>query len=269
MSDHAKLRRPSDDGEVVSLGLASLPLVILLFQSGGALSLLAGAQLIVLAVALRLIHVGKRIHYAYAISEEAPRPFIPHKLVGSGLIGVAAWLMAAEHFSTLGPTLLIGLAATLLSVVAFGPDPLHAKISSDPQRHAAKAGQSYIKDASISIEHEVARLASLHDPQLDSLVDRARDVLDAALGRIEASPSQLDRLKKPIDKFLELLDLETTKLLATEDKPSEIDMHRFCGKLDAMCEAFERRRGTKRAQPAEFQSGLGHLFKQVDGRSAA
>ena len=119
------------------LFLAAFPMVLWLFQGSAVALFSAMLQFGLLGLALRLVARGQEITRAYHAARVAHRPKLPRKVIGSVLIGLVVFILAGHQFHALTVPLLCGIAATGLSIAAFGVDPMKDKGLDDPERPIA------------------------------------------------------------------------------------------------------------------------------------
>ena len=255
------------------LFLAAFPLFAWLFQGSFAGIATAFFQLWLLSLALRLIATGQRHHHRYDMTAGARAPRIPRKLLGSILMGVMVTILAGHHFHNLLLPLAIGAAAFVLSVAAFGLDPMRDKPSvRNPRQDALHAAELALEHADHQLARIADRIAMLEDAELTRRTEAARQLVMRLMRSFARDPFSLMRLQRPVDKFIGLLDAEANRLCSGDARESSTFVRRrYIAKLEVMTESFETsaRKTRVRGDKDAFEMEADLLLNRMPTHSAA
>ncbi|MBS0125587.1 hypothetical protein [Thetidibacter halocola] len=254
------------------LFLAAFPLVLWLFQGSAVALLSALVEFMLLALALRLIAQGQAVTRAYDAARVAYRPKLPRKLMGSTLIGLVVLILAGHQFPTLLWPLACGLMAFLLSVLAFGIDPMKDKGLDDPAELQRLQHKALITEVETTLAEVVSRVAGLNDADLTR---RSRAATETVLRLMRASaqePAQLDQLRKPLTTVTRILGEEVMRLESDwEGAQQPFARRRYVAKLSLLVEKFQDLafRGGVRVGRDAFDMEADLLLERMRGDSAA
>ncbi|MFZ7091605.1 hypothetical protein [Primorskyibacter sp. 2E233] len=224
------------------LFLAAFPLVLWLFQDSTLGIVTALIEMLLFAVALRLISSGQKIQDAYNAAEVAHRPRVPRKVIGSLLIGVMVMILAGMHYDTLIFPLMIGGVALGLSLTSFGIDPLQDKGLDNPEVLARIEAAEYLVQTEDTLIELSERVAELGDADLTLQTDAARDLATRIARAFSSDARDLTRLRKPMAKFIEILSTEITRLEeAWHGEDYFFARRRYVAKVKILAESFEER----------------------------
>ncbi|WP_376871153.1 5-bromo-4-chloroindolyl phosphate hydrolysis family protein [Albirhodobacter sp. R86504] len=193
-------KHPLDGRPVWIVGFAS-PLLLLGIGDGGVTLVRSLGGFALIWAAMMLVREGLRAQTAFDARRVARRPALPRKILGSLAFGAGLALAAAE--ATLLNALTSGAVGTVLSLVAFGIDPLRDKgmegIDTFQQDRVARVvaeGEKHLaamKDA----------ILRTRDRQLEARVDRfcahARDLFRV----VEEDPADLAQARRYMGVYLE------------------------------------------------------------------
>lgn len=225
----------------VLLFLAAFPLILLLFHGTATSAFAAVLQLVLLALALRLIHRGQQVEEDWFQNRSARPPRLPRKTIGSALIGLTLLLLAGHHFATLWLPLGFGLLGMALSLAAFGRDPLRGSTAVQDRARRAQI-EAALGRVEAVLKQQVDKAASLGDAELAGRAEGLRITVMALLRALSEDPAEAKRLRRPVARFLELFAAENDRLHAaweTEDRPKA--RLRYLARIAALGEAFEDR----------------------------
>jgi hypothetical protein len=250
-------RRGLDSG-LNLLFLATLPMLLWLFR--GSLAGVAGALalLATLWLALRLVADGQRRQEAYDAATTARRPRLPRKILGSLLLALVALLLAGQQFAGLAGPMAAGAAALLLSLLAFGPDPLRDKgcpnAAALPRPLSGEAAQAEETAQAMAIEARLSRVVNRLDPLGDADLLRRSEALRLAVTRPLreqiGNPRLFARILALAERLAEILETEARRLHAAQGGSDQrFARRRFVAKLEALAETFEAR-AAKAVSPA-------------------
>ncbi|MFZ5964755.1 hypothetical protein ACOXXX_17570 [Thalassococcus sp. BH17M4-6] len=271
-----KVRRPHDaepQGSAIGLlFLAGCPLFLLVFHGSPAGILAAATLLALLGGALSLIRKGQLVQQAYDAAEVAYRPRIPYKILGSALIGLLAAILALSQFDTLLMPLGLGVLAMLLSIAAFGADPRRDKGTDNPEVVLRKLAADQIAATERALERIVQDIDTLDDAELTSRTDAVRVAVARLLRALSSNPAELRSLRKPLVKFLQMLQSEVDQLSEHwADERRARARKRYLSRLSAIARAFEARARKQRDLIAgdafEFETDL--LLDRMPHETAA
>ncbi|TNF10823.1 MAG: hypothetical protein EP320_16460 [Rhodobacteraceae bacterium] len=200
-------RRPDtrhpEEGRPFWIVAAALPFLLGAFGEGpfalaralGAFALIAGAAW--------TIREGLRAEFAYVARAAARRPAFPRKIVGSVLYGIGLALGAqAPELGMIGAGA-IGVIGTIVSLVAFGFDPMKDKGMEDidpfQQERVArvvKEGEAYLTQMRSAITPSGERVLI---SRVDQFATTARDLFRA----VEEDPGDLAQARRYMTVYLE------------------------------------------------------------------
>lgn len=231
------VRRGADN--LPLLMLAALPMLLWIFE--GSLLALLGAlfHLSLLAGAILLIAQGHEAHEAYDAAKAARRPALPRKLLGSAMIGALVFLLGATRFADILPPILLGIAATLFAVAAFGADPLRDKGLDDPTYLAERRAEALMMRADAALRDVVTRVAALRDAQLQARTEAIHGASMRLVRALGSDPRRLIELEKPLMRFLALIENEAVRLEAGWRDSPERSARFYVTRLEALSVAFE------------------------------
>ena len=149
-----------------------------------------------------LMRDGLKAHAAYAQRKVARRPAIPRKLFGSLMIGLGAGIAAWSNAPGVVAPVIFGVAAAVLSIGAFGLDPMKDKgmegIDTFQQDRVAKVvdeAESYLS----GMQDAVKRAG---DRQVEARVDRFVTKVREMIRTVEEDPRDLTGAKKFLGVYL-------------------------------------------------------------------
>lgn len=277
---------PSDglgplDSELGVLFLAAFPLILMFFKDSAASAFAAVLQLALLLAGLCLIHRGQKRQNEYDAAEDARAPRLPRKLVGSGLIGVMVTLLAGHHFATLLLPLCFGGLASALSVASFGIDPMRDKQAATPvpapgaaPRPARPAPEmtAALDRIDARLEDMVCDIANLDDAEMTRQIEALRSGVMGLILALCEDGSGVERLRKPVVRFVELLRRENAQVIAAwSDANRDRARRRYILRITALGDTFEehaRAAGTRAGRDAfELQADL--LWHRMPASRAA
>ena len=253
------------------LMLAALPMLLWIFE--GSLLALFGAlfHLSLLAGAVMLIAQGHEAHEAYEAAKAARRPALPKKLIGSAMIGVLVFLLAATRFTDVLPPILLGIAAMLLGVAAFGADPLRDKGLDDPDYLAERRADALMTRADAALRDVVTRVSALGDPQLQTRTEAIHGASMRLLRALGSDPRRLLELEKPLMRFLALMENEAARLENGWRDSPERSGRFYVTRLEALSVAFESgaRQRRSRETPDVYALDTDLLVERMQREAAA
>lgn len=224
------------------LYLAAFPLVLWLFRESGAAFIVAVVEMTLFAFALRLISSGHRIQREYDLAEVAYRPRLPRKVLGSALIGVMVAVLAATHFSAAVIPLLLGLFGFGLGLSAFGIDPMQDKGLDNPEVLARLEAHDYLELVNDTLFELSERVASLGDAELTLQTDATRNMASRVVKALSGNREDLRRLRKPVDKFVEILSTEVGRLEQEwVGDSAAFARRRYLAKVKVLADSFDER----------------------------
>lgn len=252
--------------------LAAFPLLLWVFQGSFTGIATALLEIWLFSMALRLISRGQKVQREYELAEVADRPALPRKLLGSVLIGVMVLILAGHQFQSLLLPLLSGLAATGLSILAFGLDPLRDKGMDDPAVIARMECEAAQEALSHRLDVVADQVAALQDAELIRRTDRARDLIDRLMQDTARDADSFARIRKPIETFAHMLSEEVQRLLdSAEGSDFTFARRRYMAKLQVMTESFSthaRKKGYQAGRDA-FEREADNLLNRMPRESAA
>lgn len=172
------------------------------FTGGGAhLILSLGATAIGLLSAW-LTREGIRAQDAYDARRVARRPAFPRKIVGAGLMGVAVGLAAWMSNPSAAIAAGVGVAAALLHLGAFGPDPLRDKGAEGIDTFQTDRVARAVDEAEKLLTAMSDAILRANDRKLEARVDRFATTARAMFRSIEGDPSDLTAARKFLSVYL-------------------------------------------------------------------
>ena len=273
MTDRHRTGQPDDrlgplETGLAVLSLSAFPIVLLLFQGTSTSVFTAILELVLFVAALRLIHRGQILRIAYDKAEIARAPRLPRKIIGALLIGVMVMILAGHHFVSLLVPLAFGALATALSLAAFGVDPLRDKGAQEsaPEplataRRPRPDTQAALDRIDATLDAMVCEIAALGDAQLTRHTEALKGAVMGLIRALGEDPDGMERLHRPVVKFVKLLRRENDDLLAawTTDE-RERARRRYRTRITALGQTFEefaRKSGKKAGRDAfELEADL-------------
>ncbi|WP_121632856.1 5-bromo-4-chloroindolyl phosphate hydrolysis family protein [Tropicibacter alexandrii] len=179
------------------------PIVLAATSFGGALELaagLTGAGAMLLGA--WLMRDGLKAHAAYAARKVARRPAIPRKLFASVMLGIGSAIAAWSNEPGLVAPVIYGLAATVLSLGAFGLDPMTDKgmegVDTFQQDRVAKVVDE-AEDFLTGMQDAIRRAG---DRQVEARVDRFVSKVREMIRTVEEDPRDLTAARKYLGVYL-------------------------------------------------------------------
>lgn len=230
------------------LFLAASPLFFWLFIGSPGTALGAIFHLALIAAGLGLIGSGTRIEARYNAARTARRPKLPRKLFGALMLGLSACLLAAGQFSSWEYPCAFGLAGFVLSISAFGLDPMRDKGFDDPHLLALHAAERGLAQTDAALSALVDRVAQLGEPDLILRMEAVRSAI-LRLARAHAkSPEESAGFEKPLATFVSIAEGEVSLLEQTWSQNSHRAANRFTQRIAALTNGFEARARKRRAR---------------------
>ncbi|MBY6003403.1 hypothetical protein KUV62_05770 [Salipiger bermudensis] len=258
---------PLDSGLSV-LFLAAFPIVLLLFQGTATSVFTAVLELVLFAAALRMIRRGQKLQNAYEAAAAARAPRLPRKIIGALLIGVMVLILAGHHFTGLLVPAAFGVLGTLLSIGAFGIDPMRDKGAQDSEPEPLATARRPRPDTQVALdridstlEGMICEIAALGDTQLTRHCEALKGAVMGLIRALGEDPDGMERLHKPVVKFVKLLRRENDDLLAAWDTDErDRARRRYRTRITALGQTFEefaRKSGKKAGRDAfELEADL-------------
>jgi hypothetical protein len=240
---------PLDSG-LGLLFLAAFPLILLLFQGRASSVFAAVLQLVMLLSALRLIHRGQQIQNAYDAATTACAPRFPRKIAGAVLIGLMVLILAGHHFANLLLPLAFGIAATGLSLAAFGIDPLKprgcmcgtGKACGEDTTGPDPLALEALERINAKLDEMVYEVANLGDTELTRQVEALKNGIMGLIRTLGEDPGGIRRLRRPVVRFVELFRRENDQLVAAWDTVDRVRARRrYVARVTALGDTFEDR----------------------------
>ncbi|WP_156943782.1 hypothetical protein [Roseivivax isoporae] len=274
MTHIPSIPRPSERTLADALPLLLLSACPLLFWLlDGSLLMMLGAvfHFALLVGGALLIGAGHRRAQGYDAAEAAARPRVPRKLLGSALLGLLVFLLAAAQFTVWLPPVALGLAGFGFAVAAFGADPLRDKGLDDPTYLGRKAAEALLTETDGALRDIVDRVAGLGDPNLALRTEAMHGAILRLLRAFSADPGQLLDLERPLDKFLRLASAEVGRLEHGWRHDRATAAQSYATRLAALTAAFETgaRQRRQRATPDTYALDADLLLQRMGGHAAA
>lgn len=159
-----------------------------------------GATALLLAGAW-LTREGMRAHQAYDERRVARRPAIPRKIFGAVLVGAGVGFGASVSQPGLAPFGL-ALAAALLHLVAFGPDPLRDKGAEGVDDYQTDRVARAVDEAEKLLAGMGDAILRAGDRALEARVERFAATARAMFRGVEADPRDLTAARKYLTVYL-------------------------------------------------------------------
>lgn len=192
------------------LFLSSFPLLLTLLQGGSAQFVTAAVAVGLFVFALRLMAMGIAAQAAYDADPDALRPGLPRKTMGAVLIGEMVFFLADRAELHSYAPIALGVSATLLCIITFGPDPHRHKI--DPAVLKRKRQIRAVRAAHSALTHFVHRVQDTGDSELARQTAIATSFVQKVLINVQNDSESLERIQKPMAKFIGRLDREVQEL---------------------------------------------------------
>lgn len=254
------------------LFLAALPMLLWIFQGSFSGMATGIAMIWTLSVALRLISTGQKIHRAYDAATSARPPRLPRKLLGSALLGFVALILAGHRFDALLLPVGCGVAAAILSLIAFRPDPMTRKgcpESAQPRDQTETLQVSALNDRLTAISDT---LEPLSDADLLRRTEALRLTVTQHLTKAIGDEARFDRVLALADRIATMIEAEAPRLLAAQGHTDQtFARRRFVAKLETLFETFEdrARKLTGPARTDAFDEEAQRLLDRMPRESAA
>ena len=254
------------------LFFAACPLFLWVFH-GSFIGLVAAALLLGLfATGLSMIRQGQRVQAAYDAAEVAYKPRFPRKIFGCVQIGLLVIVLAIPQFASLWVPFLVGMLAAGLGIAAFGPDPMRDKGTDNPEFVLRQRAAELIGATNAALDRMVADLSPLGDAELVRRTQAVQTAVMRLLRALSSDPSELRALRKPLMKFLQMLNFEVDRLVDSwEGEEAPQARTRYVAKLDALARAFEKRARKRRDSETRdaFELETDLLLDRMTHESAA
>lgn len=182
--------------------IASVPLLFTAFgqDAVGLVGHLAGFGLI--ASAMWITGEGLRAEAAYRTRRVARRPAIPRKLFGAVIAGAGLGLGAAEPGALAGAGL-IGVAGTVLHLLAFGMDPMRDKGRGNGDDFQQDRAQRMIEEGQAMLTAMQEAVARTHDRTLQSRVAAFAATVQGLFDRVLDNPGDLGAARRYLGVYLQ------------------------------------------------------------------
>lgn len=206
---------------------AAVPFLLQAFGDGaeglvrglGAFALVAGGAF--------LLREGLRAEAAWQARRVARRPAIPRKIFGSVIVGLGLGLGAQAPEMGLPGAITVGVVGTILSLLAFGPDPMRDKgmegVDSFQQDRVARAvteGEKHLREMRDAISRA-------QDGVLSARVERFAETARQLFRAVEQDPGDLAAARRYMGVYLEGARDATVKFAdlwtATRDPKARAD----------------------------------------------
>ncbi|MFD1341642.1 hypothetical protein [Litorisediminicola beolgyonensis] len=253
------------------LFLAACPMLLWLFDGSATAIGAVGVHFGLIALAIRLITRGRIEKARFDAAKSATRPRVPRLILGAMSLGFLVFLLAAGQFTTLVPALGFGVAGTIASLGAFGVDPLRHKGLDDPEYLARKEAEHVIATADAALVKAVTRVAQLDEPELTLRIESVRSAMLRLLRACGTQPDEVANLRKPLERFIELIAAETERLeteFAIEPKTAG---RRYAARIALLSDGFEARARQKKSRTSAdaFAFDADLLAERLEERHAA
>ena len=261
--DYSQLKLPADPRNQQAVGLlflATLPLAFSMLQDptwqrlltcGGLLGLFGGS--------LYSISLGLKDAERYDSQPVARAAPLKGRLIGAAGLGLASGLTTVMRGGDIGQVIAVGLLASILSVVAFGIDPLkHKGLETAEQRQSHKIDKTRTRVAAkmAMIKGYVAPLACA---EIMPHLTRFEDAVEQMVQAVELDPSRARSLQKYLGVYLDGAQEASARFIAIYRGTGDVDAHaRYVTLLRDLGHAFEKR-------AFEYaEDGLDKLNVQID-----
>ncbi|MDJ0823077.1 MAG: hypothetical protein QNJ09_14865 [Paracoccaceae bacterium] len=260
------------DSALNVLFISAFPLILWLIKGSTVSVLSAIVQIVLFAMALRLISKGQKLQAEYDSAPAAHRPFLPRKIAGSLLIGTVVMILSSHHFAGFILPGALGLVATGLGIAAFGPDPLRDKRTASAGNPQVSRSEALVRDFETALDCITDDINRLGDAELTQRTEAGCDVARTTLHSVADNERELLRLCKPLAKFIELLDAEVARLEQDwQGEDTDFARRRYVAKLDVLAQSFAERmrKSSKRNGKHAFDVEADILMGRMQQETAA
>lgn len=224
------------------LFLAPTPLLLGLLVGSPYFRVAALVVFVLVGLAVWLLRQGVRAQLAYDAAQSARRPRLPLKLFGAVFIGLAmAFLSLRPDWSGLDLAL-PGLTATVLALVAFGPDPLKHKGIDAPGAGDRMRADEAVQRARGKLEAIGRKIGLLADPELDAGFARLDVAASHLFDAMQGDPARQRSLRKHVGVFIDAATEATDRFSViyrgTRDAETK---SRYLAMIDDLAQQFEAR----------------------------
>lgn len=149
-----------------------------------------------------LLREGLRAEAAFNLRKIAKRPAIPRKLFSTVLTGAGVTLGALAGGADLAASLIYGVTAGVLHVLAFGTDPFRDKLVEGIDTFQQDRVAKVVDEAEDYLAEIRAQIDSLNERGLNA---RVGDFIDSArimIDRVEGDPRDLTAARKYLGVYL-------------------------------------------------------------------
>ena len=158
-------------------------------------------------------------------------------------------ILAGHHFSDLLFPLVLGAMATGLSLAAFGLDPRTDKRAEDPERERRLRMEGALERIERDLKAPVLEVEPLGDAELTRRVDALTTGVFVLVRTLGERPADIDRLQKPVSKFIEIMTRENRTLIERwKGRDRALARQRYLARVSALAEAFGERARSKGAR---------------------
>ena len=184
------------------LFVAVLAFLIPGFTGGGAALVQALGATALGLLSAWLTREGIGAQDAYDDRRIARRPAFPRKMAGSVLIGLGVAVVAHLSNPSLAIAAGLGLAAGVLHLAAFGPDPLKDKGAEGIDTFQTDRVARAVDEAEKLLAGMKDAILRANDRALEARVDRFADTARAMFRSIEGDPGDLTAARKYLSVYL-------------------------------------------------------------------
>lgn len=235
LGEKAQASTPKDPRNQQAVGIlffAILPLAFSMLGDASASNLLVcGGLLAIFGGALVGISLGLKDGERYASRAVARRARFPGRILGSAGLGFGAALTTLVRDGDFAQVVLVGLIATVLSLVAFGLDPLKNKgLDTTKDRQVYKTSKlRRHAEAQVAIIGKVVK--PLGDAELLPHLYRFEHAVQRMLQAVEDDPERARSLQKYLGVYLDGAAEAATRFVAVYRGTGDTDAHTRFGTL--------------------------------------
>ncbi|WP_299730211.1 5-bromo-4-chloroindolyl phosphate hydrolysis family protein [uncultured Tateyamaria sp.] len=262
---------PRNQQAVGILFFAILPLAFSMLGDPSAANLaICGGLLAVFGISLFGISLGLKGAERYNSQDIARKARFPGRILGSVGMGIGCALTAGLRGSDLGQIAVLAVIATVLSLLAFGIDPLKDKgLETVKDRQVYKTSKLRRRaEAQVAVIGKVVK--PLGDAELLPDLRRFEDAVQRMLQAVEDDPERARSLQKYLGVYLDGAAEAATRFVAVYRSTGDVDAHaRFGTLIRDLGGAFDRKATEYAAQGRDKMNVQIDVLSESLAREAA
>ncbi len=224
---------------IILLVMAAGPLMFGLLQATLMSLVITLIQFAILGLAVLCLVKGAAAKARYQERRAARAPRIPGLILGSLLVGLFVAVVAMGEMTDIKMPVMLGGLAAILSLFAFGIDPLRSKGLDDPQLMAERAARHLLVSTDDRLRDLSDRVSAFNEPDLSVKIEALHGAILRVLRAFGQSGQDITKIQQPLEKILTLIGAEVDALESGWSADSHSTAKRFTKRMQALGDAFE------------------------------